>query len=374
MWKARKLNIMQVLIAAIAAISIITTTGCGLDSRFSESVTPAVSSTAKGMSSPTPSTGKDMSSPTPSTGKDMPSPTPSTGKDISSPTPSTQNRIVRRPWTAIHNWANWINDPDLTQLGATNFELAVIDYSADGSAQKAFTSQQIDTLRHSTCQRRLLSYLSIGQAESYRGYWQQRWSPGSPAWLGSVDLNWAGNYWVQYWDPAWQQIIYRYIDAIIAAGFDGIYLDRVDAYQEAYAAGHEDDMVQFVTHIANYARTHSPLGNDFGIVVQNAEALAANHPQYVQTVTGIGREEVYVQATNNATSESDRTQTGRLLDLFHQNSQGKLVLTIDYADDANLIRSAYERSRAKGYIPYVAPVDLNRLQMNAGYGPTCSAF
>jgi cysteinyl-tRNA synthetase, unknown class len=277
----------------------------------------------------------------------------------------------RRPWMDIHNWAYWLDNPDLKQISATNFELVVIDYSADGSAKKAFTAQQIAQLHNTSCQRRVVSYLSIGEAESYRGYWQSNWKLGSPSWLGGVDADWEGNYWVHYWDPAWQQIIYRYIDAIIAAGFDGVYLDRIDAYQENYAVGHEDDMVRFIANIARYARAHSPLGNDFGIIVQNAEDLAAHHSDYVQLVTGIAREEVYVQATNKPTSPVARATTEQNLDLFRQNSQGKLVLTVDYASKPDLVRMAYERARAKAYVPYVTTVNLDRLQMNRGCEPAC---
>ncbi len=304
----------------------------------------------------------------------MPSPTSTTEKGTPSPTAKAESGKFRRPWNAIQNWAYWLDNPDLKQLRATPFELLVIDYSADGSAQRAFSPTQIDMLRYSACQRRVVAYLSIGQAEMYRGYWQQGWQKGTPAWLDAPDPDWAGNSWVHYWDADWQQIIYRYLDDIIAAGFDGIYLDRVDAYEESYAAGHEDDMVRFVTDIAHYARAHSPLGEDFGVIVQNAEGLAEQHPEYVQTVTGIGREEVYVQATNKPTSASERTDTEQLLDLFHQNSRGKLVLTIDYADQANLIRTVYEQSRVRGYVPYVGPVGLDRLQMNTGYEPGCHSF
>ncbi|HTK12083.1 MAG TPA: MJ1477/TM1410 family putative glycoside hydrolase [Ktedonobacteraceae bacterium] len=284
------------------------------------------------------------------------------------PNPST-NTAGRRPWNDIHNWVYWLDTPNLQQIAATNFELAVIDYSANNTV---FSAQQITALRQATCQRRVVAYLSIGEAESYRPYWQAGWQTGNPSWLGTPDVNWAKNYWVNYWDPAWQQTIYHYLDAIIAAGFDGIYLDRVDAYQEHYAAGHENDMVNFVTNIAQYARTHSPLGDDFGIIVQNAEGLAVNHPDYVHLVTGIGREEVYVKAMNKPTSDAARARTEQRLDLFRQGSRGQLVLTVDYTDQADLVSEAYEQSQAKGYVPYATTVNLNHIQTNADYEPDCN--
>ncbi|TET81889.1 MAG: hypothetical protein E3J37_08345 [Anaerolineales bacterium] len=56
----------------------------------------------------------------------------------------------------------------------------------------------------------------------------------SPAWFDEIDSDWSGDYWVHYWDPEWQAIIYgspeSYLDWIMNLGFDRVYLDRVDAY------------------------------------------------------------------------------------------------------------------------------------------------
>lgn len=281
--------------------------------------------------------------------------------------PGTQQAIeMRLPWHAIQSWAIWLDNPDLAQLSASPADLLVIDYSADGSAARAFSPAQIQRLRQAHAGRRIVAYLSIGEAESYRGYWQQSWRPGTPSWLRAVNSDWSGNSWVNYWEPAWQQIISRYLDSIIDAGFDGVYLDRIDAYQESYASRHEDDMVRFVANLAQYARTRSPLGEDFGIIVQNAEELAGKHPDYVRLVTGIGREEVYMQATNQPTSEADRASAENYLDLFLRNSRGKLVLTVDYATKPDLICSAYRLARARGYVPYVTQVALDRLATDPG--------
>ncbi len=284
---------------------------------------------------------------------------------------------ARRPWTDIHNWVYWLDGPDLAKIGSSAYELAVIDYSADGSDAHAFTATQIERLRTSGCQRRVVAYLSIGEAENYRFYWQDGWRPGaagSPSWLAAEDSDWPGNYWVRYWEPAWQKIVYAYLDKIIAAGFDGIYLDRIDAYAEPYASGHENDMLAFVQSIAAYARAHSPLGQDFGVIAQNAEELGPDHLDYVRALTGIGREEVYVQAMDSPTDPADTASAEDDLQVFRQQSRGHLVLTVDYATQPNLIRMAYTRSRAQGFVPYVADVALSSMRINPGFAPTCSAF
>lgn len=83
--------------------------------------------------------------------------------------------------------------------------------------------------------RLAISYLSIGEAEDYRYYWQQEYNDNPPEWILQENPNWAGNYPVEYWDEDWQNIIAKgdesYLRRIIDAGFDGVYLDIVDGYE-----------------------------------------------------------------------------------------------------------------------------------------------
>ena len=47
--------------------------------------------------------------------------------------------------------------------------------------------------------------------------------------------NWPGNYKVRYWEQSWKDIIYgndnSYLKKILDAGFDGVYLDIIDAFE-----------------------------------------------------------------------------------------------------------------------------------------------
>lgn len=83
--------------------------------------------------------------------------------------------------------------------------------------------------------RLVICYMSIGEAEDYRYYWQPSWNANPPSWLGSVNPDWPGNYKVEYWQPEWQAIITgndsSYTRRILNSGFDGVYLDLVDAFE-----------------------------------------------------------------------------------------------------------------------------------------------
>jgi cysteinyl-tRNA synthetase len=101
----------------------------------------------------------------------------------------------------------------------------------------AFTKEEIASLRtkQNGGSRLIIAYMSIGEAEDYRYYWQENWRSDSPEWLTDENPDWEGNYKVRYWNPEWQAIIFgnseAYLDKILAAEFDGVYLDIIDAFE-----------------------------------------------------------------------------------------------------------------------------------------------
>lgn len=127
----------------------------------------------------------------------------------------------------------------LAAMAASNYDAFIIDLFFDDSnlGQVAFTSTEIATLRTKPGggSRLVIAYMSIGEAESYRFYWDARWTLFPPPWLEKANPDWPGNYKVRYWDPAWQAVIFgndaSYLKKILDAGFDGAYLDIIDAFE-----------------------------------------------------------------------------------------------------------------------------------------------
>lgn len=123
----------------------------------------------------------------------------------------------------------------ITAVASTNYDLLIIDmYFKDGSA---FSSAEINQLKNKANggKRLIISYMSIGEAENYRYYWQLGWNTNKPSWLDTENPNWAGNFKVKYWNTEWQNIIYgndnSYLKKILNANFDGVYLDIIDAFE-----------------------------------------------------------------------------------------------------------------------------------------------
>ena len=117
----------------------------------------------------------------------------------------------------------------------TNYDIVLIDLFDDGGA--ALSREDVDSLRvkKNGGMRLVIAYMSIGEAEDYRYYWKPEWSVNPPAWMETENANWEGNYEVRYWDPDWQLIIYGnddlYLKRTIDAGFNGVYLDIIDAFE-----------------------------------------------------------------------------------------------------------------------------------------------
>ena len=119
-------------------------------------------------------------------------------------------------------------------LSETNYDLLIVDLCYDGHV---LLPVETERLKHKANggKRLLLSYMSIGEAEHYRPYWKTSWDDVRPHWLAEPNPAWEGNDKVRYWAQEWKEILYgspdAYLDRIIDAGFDGAFLDVMDAWQ-----------------------------------------------------------------------------------------------------------------------------------------------
>ncbi len=290
----------------------------------------------------------------------------------SAPVPSELSRI--------NDFLYQLQDLDLAAVGESRYDLVVMDYAADGTAATEYSAEEIQALRESPGGPKvLLAYMGIGEAEDYRFYWQDGWEVGNPQWLEAENPDWEGNYKVRYWEEEWRRLIFDYTDRLIAAGFDGAYLDIIDAYQYFIEPGVPDQgtaeegeesparrMADLVAAIAAHARANDP---NFLIFPQNAPELASTVPDYLDYVDGIGQEDIYYGYDNDdvATPPAVTAELEQHLDRFRE--RGKLVLTIDYAVSSDNIDDGYARSAVKGYVPFVTTRELDQLTINPGHEP-----
>lgn len=161
--------------------------------------------------------------------------------DFPSPLPGENSNDIRK-LSEAQNFLYLLNKQDFTSkehfisaLEQTNYDVLIVGAFFWGDIP--FTAAEINRLKtkKNGGERLVISYMSIGEAEDYRYYWKDEWNTTPPAWLVRENPDWEGNFKVQYWDPEWKALIYgnedSYTQKVLDAGFDGVYLDIVDAFE-----------------------------------------------------------------------------------------------------------------------------------------------
>lgn len=131
------------------------------------------------------------------------------------------------------------NFSDRTQMidliASTYYDLVIIEPFFD---DYMLTPADVERIRFTPngTKRLVIARISIGSAENYRYYWQNLWNTSPPDWIQNPYENHPGEYWVDFRYKDWQSIIYgnddSYMKKIIDAGFDGVFLDNVEAYKQ----------------------------------------------------------------------------------------------------------------------------------------------
>ena len=285
------------------------------------------------------------------------------------PVPAVPPSAAAASLAAAKSWGYQLQRVKPDVLAAIPYDLFVIDYSRDGTDKKALTAEEVARLKVKPDggRRIVLAYLSIGEAETYRYYWQPDWTTAAlaPPWLADSNKRYRTNVLARYWLDGWQGIVFRgennYLDRILRAGFDGIYLDRVDVYQEFEqenpAAG--EQMIAFVKAIAAHARSRQP---GFLVVPQNAEELL-EEADYRAVIDGIAKEDLlFGEGRSKHPNKPQQIET-HVRHLKQMTRERKPVFVVEYLDKPEDIASARKRIEGFGFVPHFAKRGLDIMRV-----------
>jgi cysteinyl-tRNA synthetase len=316
-------------------------------------------------------------------------------------TPTSGDR--RRLLDDVEHWLYLIDvnlDADtVDRIVSSGHDMVVLDFIPSEQQNADFPmGAVVDQLHDADHEKLVLAYIDIGQAEDYRAYWEADWRIGDPEWIVANDPDgWEGNYPVAYWRSEWHDVWLGddgLISQIVDAGFDGVYLDWVEAYSDdnvtTAAALDEvdpiDEMVDWVRALAETGRDGNP---DFLVIGQNAAELAADSAEYRALIDAVAQEQVWFDgaADNDPPGDCPLPPTDDLVDTeayeatldgacllqylefpestLHVSSEeylvsldaihaaGLPVLTVDYASDPDNVEFVLETSREHGFVPFV---------------------
>ena len=279
----------------------------------------------------------------------------------------------------INSWGYQLINDDASEIAKSRYDVIVMDYQRDPSAGGPFTPAELAVMKRKPdgSRRFVIAYISIGEAENYRYYWGDRtWNDqrNRTPLIEKENPEWPGNLSVKYWEQEWQNLILNdadsYINRIMDAGFDGVYLDKIDIaddYQGKTPPGTvaSDLMIQFVRKIATVTKLRN---QKFLTIAQNAEGLL-DDDDYRAAIDGIGKESVLFNEglfdANNPFKDPVRNDTPSIKEterlLSKLRADGKLVMVVEYINKSTLISKASDELTGLGYIPYFGPRDLAHL-------------
>ncbi len=287
----------------------------------------------------------------------------------------------------------YVLEPVVTENGEENFDIAQL---VDDIRQYNITTRNVNPI--------ILAYIDIGQAETWRWYWDGSWDNSNPSWIvGGDPDDWDDCYVVEYWDQTWENIVIyghngiSHIEESLKAGFDGIYMDWVEGFddtrviQNANAQGVDPAvaMFDFIQKIRDYARNDSLNKNpDYLIVAQNASNLyEENSSRYVSLIDAIACEGVWYDGSGGFDNWDDSTGynvptnniysgwTEEVVEDLNVIKQHIPVFCVEYAQDvggATTATSAYNLSSQHGFICYCSRRSLSQLSTTPyppGYSP-----
>lgn len=215
--------------------------------------------------------------------------------------------------------------------------------------------------------RSLLGYLSLGEVEEGRAHFRAVEAEGL---LLMRNQYWQESRMVDLRDPRWRaRVLDQLVPAVLAKGFDGIFLDTLDnaAHLERLEPERFRGMTAAARDLVLAMRARFPQAR---IMLNRAFEILPEVEQAIDIVLG---EAVY------ATYDFEREEYGLLRDDLNRRYVDMLkaakarrpalvVCTLDYWDPGNPegIARIYRVQRAHGFAPYVATIALDRIVPEPG--------
>jgi cysteinyl-tRNA synthetase len=133
------------------------------------------------------------------------------------------------------------------------------------------------------------------------------------------------------------------------------------------------EMRKFVKGISSYAKNFN---QNFIVITQNGQELLTENGEpsgeivfdYVNSIDGIGREELFYGYEGDDIPTPDSIRNWMILFLDIAKNNGKKVLVIDYSYTPSYVDDSYNKNAMKGYISFAA--DSRELNNIPSYPPS----
>jgi uncharacterized protein (TIGR01370 family) len=210
--------------------------------------------------------------------------------------------------------------------------------------------------------RHIAGYLSVGEASPDYTYFAALQAEGL---LVRPSPTWQGNYYIDIRQPQWKTRLFNeIIPGIVAAGFDGLFLDTLDSplhLEETEPAVYKG-MAAATVDLIHAMRAAYP---HIKIIMNRAYRLLSPVSASIDVVVGESVFTTYdfAQKKYKLVDAAGYRRQVQLLQGAVRRRPDLRVFTLDYWEpsDAEGIARIYQEERANGFSPYVSSIDLTRV-------------
>lgn len=239
------------------------------------------------------------------------------------------------------------------QLQDVNFEELLSQNADIVFLSEKTPEEQIKQLQDSNTI--VISYLSIGEAETWRDYWLEGMDSNWPFWVAENQEQ-DSSLVVKYWENEWQELTFSRLDKILEKGFDGVVLDTVSTGYHYWEKQGLDknytriEMVKFVKEISE--KTHA---KEKYVFVNNGTGII-DYEGYLKAIDGMTSEETFYYNDEPATwSENNLKYLDKVI------AEEKPVLTIDYSTKKELQCDFIAKAKEHEFVAFVTTKGLDTI-------------
>jgi polysaccharide biosynthesis protein PelA len=206
----------------------------------------------------------------------------------------------------------------------------------------------------------ILGYLSLGEVERYRFYYQEALDAGL---LLEENKNWPHSFMVDVRNPLWAKIVIeKIIPSILTEKFKGLFFDTLDnaLFLEEKDPVKYKGMVQAAGELVEAIRRHYP---NIYLMTNRAYFLL---PDIGDKINSILAESVYTSYDFKKkkyffVEEKEYKETVSTLKKITQKHKNLTVYSLDYwyPEKKEEIKKIYKKERENGFIPYVGTIHLD---------------
>lgn len=196
----------------------------------------------------------------------------------------------------------------------------------------------------------LLGYLSLGEIEKYRPYFEKMEGAGV---IGKENPIWKGSFFADLKNPKWKkEVVEELIPAILQKGYQGIFIDTLD---NALTTQKEEaiDLLKFI-------RMHYP---EIPIMVNRAYSIveAAGDQIDMLLAEDFLTEYDFTTKQYKRKGEEEVALERELFARIRSKYPKLKFYSLDYwnPEDKAEIEALYSEARKEGFNPYVATIELN---------------